>query len=320
MQAKVIGVKRAELVALGEALKATPLYVRDPRALALDVIPLLSWAAKSANEPVKSMQFTSVFESIYQIALEKLASTEPFQKTRNSLADTVLADALSGRREPHREDITMAFKLITLGDRAARGEVLPFEGRLGNFIAKVTIIVPRILGPARSLRTRTESTRPNTKSAPAQPNPARERLKDFDTAQRELTVLALDRRSLTAGEPREEPASTERFLTKDAVASLRAPTKKILAELRFSLDHIDPVLAVKLIEQEMMYVSSEIAAAKKPATQLLLGGISVDAGKFKEPFGFGAGGFAVGISDLLIVQQKLKAYEVAEFAHVENVL
>jgi len=103
MQAKVIGVKRAELVALGEALKATPLYVRDPRALALDVIPLLSWAAKSANEPVKSMQFTSVFESIYQIALEKLASTEPFQKTRNSLADTVLADALSGRREPHRE-------------------------------------------------------------------------------------------------------------------------------------------------------------------------------------------------------------------------
>jgi len=200
MQATAAGASRAQLVTLAESLKNTPRYIRELRALPLDVIPLLAWAAKNANELIEGMLLASEFESLYQMTLGQLASSDAFRDSRDALADTILADALSGRREPHIEDVTTAFKLLTLGDRTARGEVLPFEGRFGDFIAKVTIIVPRILGPLRPRRPQAEQTTSGTVSP--EPDPTREHLQLLAIAHRELTQLALDVRSMTEDEPR----------------------------------------------------------------------------------------------------------------------
>lgn len=253
----------------------------------------------------------------------------------------------------------------------ARGEVLPFEGRLGDFIAKVTIIVPRVTGPARPPRPSTGPTTPTTTPVPTQTDPLRERLDKLATAHHELTRLALDSRSMTESEPdtgtppsTEPPRSTEAparvvtgraestevpttlegsgpvdgddsgqsFLTLEAASSLSAPTQAILQELRFPLDRVDPFVAVALIENEMAHIGSQLAGTYKPPTQLLFGSVMVDTVKLKQALGFGASGapvfqlkdtgcgYKVGIGDLLMVEQKLKAYEVAEFAHVENVL
>ena len=121
LQAKAAGVTRADLAALGESFKKTPLYIRDPRALSLDVTPLLLWATKNAHAPIDKLDIASELGALDSIKLVDLTNSEAFRKTRDSLADTILADALSARREEFTEDVTTAFKLPTTRASAADG-------------------------------------------------------------------------------------------------------------------------------------------------------------------------------------------------------
>lgn len=128
----------------------------------------------------------------------------------------------------------------------------------------------------------------------------------------------------------EEPQ--EFLLTQDAVSAMSEGSQRALNHLRLDLTRVNPVKAVSLIEHELGYLNSLLSTGKKNTVLLALGGTYMELGKIEEALA-GPSVFAhpkkektpelmfqAGIGDLLVVKQKLKAYELAEFAHVENVL
>lgn len=119
-------------------------------------------------------------------------------------------------------------------------------------------------------------------------------------------------------------------LKPEAIADLSDVSKRVLADAKLDLAKVEPTFAVEMLEERMRLTSARLASTEVPGKVLLLGGVMMDAQKLKESiigvvFDFGKllkdqCHFQAGVGDLLMVKQTLKAYELAEFAHVENVL
>lgn len=116
----------------------------------------------------------------------------------------------------------------------------------------------------------------------------------------------------------------------EAIADLSDVAKRVLADAKIDLAKVEPTLAVEMLEEQMRTTSARLASVEVADTVLLLGGVMMDAQKAKASI-LGAVAdttkllkeqcnFQAGVGDLLMVKQNLKAYELAEFAHVENVL
>jgi hypothetical protein len=110
-------------------------------------------------------------------------------------------------------------------------------------------------------------------------------------------------------------------------------TRATLSDLNVDLDSANPFAAVNTVETEIAYLAAQIPTVEAPRRMIALGSMLLDAKKFAESYGILTGAldfstlspaqpcqFKAGIGDLLIVRQNLKAYELGDFAHVENVL
>lgn len=120
------------------------------------------------------------------------------------------------------------------------------------------------------------------------------------------------------------------LLKADAIARLSDASKRVVQHAKLDLAKTEPALAVGILEEEMRATSARLASTEVPSTVLMLGGVLLDKSKVQQSM-FGAAPdlsdllkdqchFQTGIGDLLMVKQTLKSYELAEFAHVENVL
>ena len=118
----------------------------------------------------------------------------------------------------------------------------------------------------------------------------------------------------------------------EAIAGLSDISKRVLAEAKIELAKVEPTIAVEMLEEQMRLTSGRLASAEVADTVLVLGGVMMDTRRIRDSF-LGSGSmvdtgkllkdrchFQAGVGDLLMVKQTLKAYELAEFAHVENVL
>ena len=116
-----------------------------------------------------------------------------------------------------------------------------------------------------------------------------------------------------------------------ALENFSAATLKALENLKLDFKNLEPVATVRILEQEMNSLGAELASTQKSPEYIVLGGAQLERSKLEASFSyFGVSvppkldrskcNFQAGVGDLLIVKQKLKAYELAEFAHVENVL
>lgn len=118
-----------------------------------------------------------------------------------------------------------------------------------------------------------------------------------------------------------------------AIEALSPATTSLLAELKIDPRSDNPYAAVTTLEAQIAHVSAELPAPATARKLVALGGVLIDADRFAEAYGHWAGTldvgalapqraceFKAGIGDLLIVRQKLKAYELGDFAHVENVM
>lgn len=129
------------------------------------------------------------------------------------------------------------------------------------------------------------------------------------------------------------PANREFILSNKTFGLLSDSSKKILFDFHFEAEKINPVNAVNRIEDEIRYIHTNTESDFSYNKMIAIGGIYVDKQKLKESFidksayAISAVGafikkcaFKAGLGDLLIVRQTLKAYELAEFAHIENAL
>jgi hypothetical protein len=118
------------------------------------------------------------------------------------------------------------------------------------------------------------------------------------------------------------------------VADKLTPETKVLLEaLDLDPRESDPFATVNLLETQMAELSAQLPAVVTSRKMIVFGGMVLDANTFLTTYG--AGGpildwgslpgdqpcrLTAGIGDLLIVRQRLKAYQLGDFAHVENVL
>ncbi|HVR39235.1 MAG TPA: hypothetical protein VMU84_09060, partial [Thermoanaerobaculia bacterium] len=122
-------------------------------------------------------------------------------------------------------------------------------------------------------------------------------------------------------------------LSSQSAAILTNETKAVLQELNVDPQKVNPFAMVTLFETQISKLSESVPAAASPRRVIAFGGGHLDAQMFAATYGQSSGQINVstlpsripcqykaGLGDLLIVRQKLKAYELAEFAHVENVL
>lgn len=129
-----------------------------------------------------------------------------------------------------------------------------------------------------------------------------------------------------------DKSNSEFLFSFKAIEEFSQTTKDVIKSLNTDTKSLNPIKALKEIENKMAELSDEIAYTSQPSSIIMLGGAYLDAQTFKKSIGYygskegyvrdlmSSCKFQVGVGDLLMVKQKLKAYELAEFAHVENVL
>ena len=127
------------------------------------------------------------------------------------------------------------------------------------------------------------------------------------------------------------PEAGRYVMAKSAIKGLSAPTRTAVKAMRIDLAATPPTKAVALVENEIGFVAGQLAAPTALKEVVLMGGGYLDKTRFLEAIRptfalevlwdvLSRCQFDAGVGDLLIVKQVLKAYELADFAHVENVL
>jgi hypothetical protein len=120
-------------------------------------------------------------------------------------------------------------------------------------------------------------------------------------------------------------------LTSAALERVSSGTQQVLAGLQVDAATVEPIEAARLLEGRIAEVSAMVPSADTLNRVMLLGGAQLDVETLRDAFTAKDGvpvkliepqfcRFEAGIGDLLMVKQTLKAYELADFAHVENVL
>jgi hypothetical protein len=127
--------------------------------------------------------------------------------------------------------------------------------------------------------------------------------------------------------------SPQIMLSRQIAGILSNETGAVFGELKIDPKTVNPFAAVTTLETQMMAIAAALPNPAGPRRLVAFGGGLLDAQIFSNSYGSASGSidatelpdvqscdFRAGIGDLLIVRQKLKAYELGDFAHIENVL
>ncbi len=379
------GASKREIVAIAEGFQATNAYVKDMRKLEFNVSLLRNWIVAHSDQPLEDANLAGNLKKIYGQPPGEIIQKESFKKAFLALADSLLADAIAPPPgERHRDDLSVAFKLMEIVRRLGHGEALASVNRLGELLSRTALALPEITDLSRAPADKSPEKQDEQPTKAIDENAVeiaalKARLAELGKAHSELSRLATDENAIiqprqeedriaprivsleqrvselarlcgaaelkpTEGEPQvaRVPVESARILaglgrgqillSTEAVSGLSETTQAVLRSFKLDPKRINPLRTVSLIEEEMGAINARLASEQTHTTLLKLGGAYLEINKFKASLGmFGAlvgmmewvlrqCGFKVGIGDLLMVKQKLKAYELAEFAHVENVL
>ncbi|CAM2067206.1 hypothetical protein SCOR_17645 [Sulfidibacter corallicola] len=131
----------------------------------------------------------------------------------------------------------------------------------------------------------------------------------------------------TGVSPDQRAAETRLSLSESARGALSTHTGEILARLGLSGAE-EPHQIVHSIEAEQQILSGQFSVTPADRTLVDLGGAWLARESFHSTIGYAkpdvskirGAGFQASVGDLLVVKQRLKAYQLGDIAHVENVL
>ncbi|MEU8123833.1 hypothetical protein AB0C21_34435 [Spirillospora sp. NPDC049024] len=311
------------------------------RTAELDVAPLRAWFYANQERSLGEADLAGCVSRAYGRSPSELAGAPEFAAARAELSDRLLTAALLGDPEGTAERDVLDAKLLALAasppaaghepapeaERESLGDVMSRPASLPGFFARL----PAAPAPA-----------------PAPPEPAARDdeatawLDDLEQAHRELLRLVRDGGHLvfssvtaaaapgaTADVP--EAAGAEPRLSDPAAAGLSERTRGVLDRLGLPAGELRPFRAIPLVEAELRDAAGRAAADVRPSGTLAFDGGEIDLHRFHRAMAAGSRGLAAepppapqhsaaGLADLLVVRQKIKAYELGEFAHIENVM
>ncbi len=334
----------AEVMRVIAAYQASDQHVANLDGLRLDIVRGLTWLASHSARRTDDVDLKQAFAQLYDASPQEIVASPEYLDALDRVSDTLVAESFRASWFTPTDQLSAARKLLALIRASADGAALPPGEQLGSAFANLTLIIPEFAGVPGKL--------PAPPAPPAPTDAERDRLRkhlqDLEQAHRELSRKITDERAIEASYARVEPApgghaarAAERdsdaptasyvarlAFSAGAIKSLSETTRRVLGKTRIDIGAIEPTSAVAVIEDEMNATSERLAAIESPNTVLMLGGVMLNTRKLTDSLkGMPFGGpipeechFQAGVADLLLVKQTLKAYELAEFAHVENVL
>jgi hypothetical protein len=330
-------------------------YVHDLAGLPLDLGPLLGWAERNGRTPIGELDLAAFVKDAYGQSPAKLVESEAFQKTADRLAESIYADSLldSDEEAPGRDEIARAIKLLHLVREVADDSAaLEGDELLNEHLARMVVVIPdpKIERPAPE----EPPMLPPEPDEDEETKARREELRRLLAARDELeatlerpgtveaktwppagTAPVATATGVTVAPARVKSKSIRRpqlVLSRVAVDALSPATKAALTSAKVEPQDTDPQAVLSALENQIARVAGALPAPRASSKVLAFGGLTIDRDKFVKSRANALGNvdltsvkpearkFEAGVGDLLIVKQKLKAYELGDFAHVENVM
>ncbi|MFI6533730.1 hypothetical protein ACIBHY_14845 [Nonomuraea sp. NPDC050547] len=212
---------------------------------------------------------------------------------------------------------------------------------LGDVVGGGVVVLPGFLGRAR------QEPLPVPPSLPSgdADQEAREWLARLEETRRELVRLVTDGRHveypdvlapvLPDGDVERQLAGLRAAdagrprLSASGVARLSGTATGVLEQLGQLDGEVLPLRAVPVIEEEMRRTGAHVGTRAVPDGVLAFDGGEIDLGRYHRALGDSPAvtdpppvpqHSQAGVADLLVVRQKIKAYELGEYAHIENVM
>lgn len=352
--------RRTEEIVTRAALqaRASERYVRGIDGLPLDLRPLFDWADRNGQTAGSELDLAAFVKDAYDRTASQLGESEPFGETAERLAETIYVDALldADEEEPGRDDIVRAIKLLHLVREVAEDPAaLGGEETLNDHLARMAVAIPdpEIHRPAPA----DPPMLPPEPEEPAETTKRREELRRLVEARDELeavldrqdavegkaesssdatgTVSAGAERTVTAPAARTRSLSIRRrklVLSRGASEGLSEGTRSTLAAMKMDLQSADPRSVLTALENRIAHTAAALPGPRASSQILAFGGLTIDRRRFMSSRANAVGKvdlaavqkeepkFNAGVGDLLLVKQNLKAYELGDFAHVENVM
>jgi hypothetical protein len=350
------GATRAEIQRVVAAFKQTGDYTDRLEGLPVDLVKATNWLAANGRRDLATVDISDALKGVFGQPLDQFVATPVFRSTLVRLADSLYAEALVPQASASdRDALVIARKLMAVAAHLAAGVNPPASGKLGRWIDGLIVLMPQ---PGRRTAPVPEPPPPPSPPTPP-PEPGRDRAKrlaDLELAHRELSRVALDERAIVMPAPPPAPPAhiahvvdgaaagdtaardlgarpeASLRLTTEAVGHLSDTTRRTLTKLKVDLGRLHPTGVVGLVEDAMLEEVRGAGSSLASNSVIRIGGALINKQRLMTSLGMGGGalpmvppavsrcGFEAGIGDLLLVRQTLKAYELGEFAHVENVL
>lgn len=320
-------------------------YPKSLREVSPALDAFVRWATEHATRPLADLDLPQVVEVTFGADLAAFAASPTLRAMSVRLSERILADAVVPSDAGDGDRFIFAKRLLRLVELAARdASVLTAQQVLAQALARFTIVIPDVVEKLPR-----EPAPPMPPRPPADPDQTRVagRIAALEDARRELVVLSRDSRTIDEGEAPGSPSGTreigdaletvlQRPMSARAVARVTPAARNLLRELDVAPDEVELETAVGRLDDEIRTLGERLALTESHPTVLLMAGGEVDLKALKSALHPDSLGEAVGplpawsafqniryragVGDLLIVRQRLKAYELADFAHVENVL
>ncbi len=302
------------------SFRASGRYVTDGRELE-GAEEMMVWFEEHRSEPLSSLE----------IRRWSLGDEEA-----ERLDDSLLADTINpaGRRPLDREAKVLLRKLLALSQMdGARDSGARPEETVEGWIRRQQVVLPQDLPlPAGMGEAPPAPEEPPPAPPPASSAPSTQALIE---AQRDLMRVVKREGSLQAAS--QDPSAGEGLrLSAGALERLEPNTRQVAQALSLDLGSSNPINIMQEIEGRAQERAAEDDEGTTTRRFLMLGGVNLDLGVLYEALFPGGILFgerdpvlpaspdrckqSVGVGDLLIVKQEIQAYELGEFAHVQNVL
>ncbi|KAF6700429.1 MULTISPECIES: hypothetical protein [Bacillus] len=341
-------VSKNEYISIAQNFKSTDGYVQDINELKFNIKLFLEYVNEHSSTELQLEKLKRKIEKLYGDVITEIVELQSFQETFISLADSILSDCIAIPTPPNRRDrLIIRFKLMKIISTMADNVQLPEVEKIGELLSQTTLILPDLTDlsdlPSKSnvIIKQLEPT-----DSEIEVDRIKKKLGLLTKVYNEIIhFLQLTEHTVTKTEADNSKSNVSHNdqklwyknkihgridTTLPPIDLISVESKSVLHDLEINSSEVSPFYILELIETEMRNISSQLPSKYTPKKIIHIGSGIIDATQFqsilkkegisKDLVAPSSCSFKAGIGDLLLVKQTLKAYELTEFAHVENIL
>ena len=324
--------RHKQMLRLANEFRDKPDHVEHVDEVTFPVGSLMNWWAAHRNTSGE-VDLEAWCRDTCDGDLKEVIAGDAFQTSYRRLSDTLMADFITGDRATN-DSLVRPLKLMQLMVRAAEGTVDLTGHSLAWLIDGSPSFLPEFLAPPQPTTRETPVTPPVAR--PEERDQLRRQKKELVQVREEMDYLLGDR-SFFKEEAQPEPGPTagprpsRLFLNERGLARMSKNARTLLKRFDFNPENQGLIEFCQKLDNERAHLEKKLGPKTRKRVKqhgvtinLYDDGIqeadaSIDIGEVIHQL-LTAGNYKVGVADLLLIEQQLKAYELGEFAHVENAL